>query len=58
VALVAGLSRTVLDGEAGEGTGEFNSDGTSSGGLCELFSSAGDVVLDKLVPREDEEIEP
>ena len=48
------IAKAMLDNEPGDGDGTFNADGTSSGGLWDLFPVNGDAELGILVVSGDE----
>jgi hypothetical protein len=48
------IMKALLDNEPGDGDGTFNADGTSSGGLWDLFPVNGDAELGTLVVSGDE----
>ena len=57
-ALGEALAQSVLDAEPGNGAGEYDFDGSSTGGPWDLFPVAGDAVLNGLEPVEDGEVYP
>jgi hypothetical protein len=50
------LARVIVDREPGSDDVSFNADGTSTGGLWDLFPPADDDVLENLFPVQDREV--
>ena len=50
------LARTLVDRDAGTTSTSFNADGTSSGGIWDIFPAADDDVVKDLTPVQDREV--
>jgi len=56
IAIVDTIALEIVEREPGEGDGTFQEDGSSSGGVWDIFPATGDEVLDGLIAFADYEI--
>jgi hypothetical protein len=52
------FAKALIDGKAGDGEGQLNADGTSTGGVWDKFPAADDKVIQGLKPIADTQIFP